>query len=90
MTKGKEIKKVIKETIKYLILTPPNHNIISPLEAINIEVPRSGWAKTKIIGKIIITRAINILEKVLTFSIFFCYQFFLRFNNLVKKDFTRK
>ena len=42
-----------KETKKYLIFTPPSHSIISPLEAINIDVPKSGWDKTKIIGIII-------------------------------------
>mgnify|MGYP007000109581 CR=1 len=46
--KGREIKKVTKEKKKYFILTPPNHNIISPLKAINIDVPRSGCDKTRI------------------------------------------
>ena len=40
--KGSDIKKVTNETKKYLILTPPNHNMINPLNAINIDVPRSG------------------------------------------------
>jgi hypothetical protein len=30
----------MKQYIKYLILTPPNHRIISPLDAIKIEVPK--------------------------------------------------
>ena len=63
-------KKVKSETKKYLILTPPNHNIISPLPAINIEVPKSGWDKTKIIGIKIIVKAIKILISELIFSIF--------------------
>ena len=35
-------KKVINEIKKYLILTPPNQRIINPLDAIKIDVPRSG------------------------------------------------
>ena len=50
MIKGNEIKKVINDTKKYFILTPPSHNIINPLQAINTEVPKSGCDKTKIIG----------------------------------------
>ena len=42
MIKGNDIKKVIKERKKYLILTPPNHNIINQHKAINIDVPISG------------------------------------------------
>ena len=42
MIKGNEIKKVTQEYIKYLIFTPPNHKITKPLNAINIDVPRSG------------------------------------------------
>ena len=53
MIKGNEIKKVINDTKKYFILTPPSHNIINPLQAINTEGPKSGWDKTKIIGIII-------------------------------------
>ena len=30
------------EYAKYFTLTPANHNIINPLEAINIAVPKSG------------------------------------------------
>ena len=67
---GSEIKKVINEYIKYLIFTPPNHNIISPLNAMSIEVPRSGWETTKIVGINIIDKTIVILLKELTFSIF--------------------
>ena len=40
--KGNEIRKVINETKKYLILIPPNQSIINPLDAINIDVPKSG------------------------------------------------
>ena len=61
MIKGKEIKKVTKETKKYFILTPPSHNIINPLDAIKIDVPRSGWDKTKIIGIIISIKATKML-----------------------------
>ena len=70
MIKGNEIKKVINETKKYFILTPPSHNIINPLQAINTEVPKSGCDKTKIIGMIIIVRANEILINEFTFSIF--------------------
>jgi hypothetical protein len=70
MIKGNEIKKVINDTKKYFILTPPSHNIINPLQAINTEVPKSGWDKTKIIGIIIIARANEILKNEFTFSIF--------------------
>ena len=68
--KGREIKKVSDETKKYFILTPPNHNIINPLNAISIDVPRSGWVKTKMIGIIIIVKAIEILVIEFTSSIF--------------------
>ena len=37
-----EIKKPINEIKKYFIFTPPNQRTISPLEAIQIDVPRSG------------------------------------------------
>ena len=37
-----KLEKAINETKKYLIFTPPSHSIISPLEAINIDVPKSG------------------------------------------------
>jgi hypothetical protein len=40
--KGNEIRKAINETKKYLIFTPPNHIIINPLDAISIDVPKSG------------------------------------------------
>ena len=70
MIKGNEIKKVINDTKKYFILTPPSHNIINPLQAINTEVPKSGWDKTKIIGIIIIVSANEILTNEFTFSIF--------------------
>ena len=66
--KGNEIRKVINETKKYLIFTPPNHSIISPLDAINIDVPRSGWDKTKIIGIIIKVNGTEILTNEFTFS----------------------
>jgi hypothetical protein len=66
--KGNEIRKVINETKKYLIFTPPNHRIISPLVAINIDVPKSGWDKTKIIGIIIKVNGIEILINEFTFS----------------------
>ena len=70
MIKGNEIKKVINDTKKYFILTPPSHNIINPLQAINTDVPKSGWDKTKIIGIIIIVSANEILTNEFTFSIF--------------------
>jgi hypothetical protein len=70
MIKGNEIKKVINETKKYFILTPPSHNIINPLQAINTDVPKSGCDKTKMIGIIIIVSANEILTNEFTFSIF--------------------
>ena len=70
MRKGNEIKKVINDTKKYFILTPPSHNIINPLQAINTEVPKSGWDKTKIIGTKIIDIATVILVNEFTLSIF--------------------
>ena len=70
MIKGNEIKKVIKERKKYLILTPPSHKIIKPLDAIKTEVPKSGWDKTKIIGTMIIDKETIIVVKEFTFSIF--------------------
>jgi hypothetical protein len=70
MIKGNEIKKVINDTKKYFILTPPSHNIINPLQAINTDVPKSGCDKTKIIGIIIIVSANEILTNEFTFSIF--------------------
>ena len=38
---------------------PASHNTISPLRAIKIEVPKSGWIVTKKIGNINITIGIN-------------------------------
>ena len=70
MIKGNEIKKVINDIKKYFILTPPSHSIINPLQAINTDVPKSGWDKTKIIGIIIIVSANEILTNEFTFSIF--------------------
>ena len=70
MINGKDIKKVINDTKKYFILTPPSHNIIKPLLAINTEVPKSGCDKTKMMGIIIIVRANEILINEFTFSIF--------------------
>ena len=67
---GKEIKKVMKEKMKYFILTPPNHNTIRTLEAINIDVPRSGCDTTIIVGINIIVSAIVMLMIELTLSIF--------------------
>ena len=60
--------KAIRETKKYLIFTPPNHSIINPLDAINIDVPKSGWDKTKIIGIIIKVNGKEILTNEFTFS----------------------
>ena len=37
-----KLERAINETKKYLIFTPPNHSIIKPLDAINIDVPKSG------------------------------------------------
>ena len=68
--KGKEIRKVINEYTKYLTFTPPNHKIIKPLNAINTDVPRSGWEITNIIGTNIIDKTSVMLVKVFTFSIF--------------------
>ena len=65
---GNEIKKATNETKKYLIFTPPSHSIISPLVAINIDVPKSGWDKTKIIGIIIKVNGTEILINEFTFS----------------------
>ena len=70
MIKGNEIKKVINDTKKYFILTPPSHNIINPLQAISTDVPKSGCDKTKIIGIIITVRANEMLINEFTFSIF--------------------
>ena len=66
---SKNVKKIIKEYIKYFILTPPNHRTINPLAAIRIEVPKSGCESTIIIGiKIIVTTVIMLVIE-FTFSI---------------------
>ena len=70
----------MKKIKKYFILTPPNHRIINPLNAINIDVPRSGWASTKIIGITIIDMEIVILVKEFTSSIFNLWKYFARHN----------
>ena len=62
--------KVISEYTKYLILTPPNHKTINPLNTINTDVPRSGWEITNIVGIIIIDKTKMILVREFTFSIF--------------------
>ena len=42
MAKGIEINKVKNEYIKYLMFRPASHITTRPLNAINIEVPKSG------------------------------------------------
>ena len=66
IAKGVEINKVIKEYIKYLIFNPASHMTANPLNAIKIDVPKSGWVTTRIIGKIRIIVTTNIDWKVLT------------------------
>jgi hypothetical protein len=67
---SKEIRKVINEYTKYFTFTPPNHTIIRPLNAINTDVPGSGWEITNIIGTSIFVKTNKMLVKVFTFSIF--------------------
>ena len=55
ITNGADIIKVSEEKIKYFIFTPDSQTTIIPLKAIRTEVPRSGWLKTKKIGKAKIT-----------------------------------
>ena len=49
-----------KEYKKYLIFNPASHTTANPLNAINIDVPRSGWLTTNITGKTKITIVTNI------------------------------
>ena len=63
MANGNEIIKVKSEYKKYFIFNPASHITTKPLNAIKIEVPKSGWLITSIIGKIKITKTINILLK---------------------------
>ena len=54
---------------KYLIFIPANHKTIIPLNAIKIDVPRSGWVITKKIGIINTTIGIKMLVILLTLCI---------------------
>ena len=54
-----EIIKDKTEYIKYLIFSPASHTTTNPLNAINIDVPKSGWLITNITGKIKITSDTN-------------------------------
>ena len=64
--------------MKYLIFRPENHKIIRPEKEIKIEVPKSGWVITKIVGTIIIVTEINIDEKALVLLVLILWKNFAR------------
>ena len=49
--------KINDEYIKYFTFIPASHKTTRPLKAIKIDVPRSGWDITRIIGIKIIVKA---------------------------------
>ena len=67
ITKGAAITKAIDEYTKNFILIPANQSTTSPLKAINIEVPRSGWEITNAIGTARTTNGNKIFFKEFTF-----------------------
>ena len=71
-------KKVFESLVKYLIFSPASHKTAIPLNPIKIDVPKSGWLITSIIGKIKIVNTIKTLTNEFTLSIWIRWKYFAK------------